>query len=149
MLGRHSLKLRFPQAARFSGMVFGMGSAGGALGHRLFVGSAGGPLQRRALVVGAEVGLATSLSVWAVTNIGRRWLSPFEPGEDAQQVLVRSVGPAVVAGPLAGMGVSRLVIARLRDKYGLNIQCPPQVLSLERHEPSKSSHLNWGESGCE
>lgn len=115
-----SLKLRFPHAARFSTMVLAVGAAGGATGHHLFLNVARGSLNRRALVVGAQVGMGTSLIVWTVTTVGQRWLSPFEPGIEARQAVRRSLWPAAVIGPLGGVAVSTLVANHLWEKFGLS-----------------------------
>lgn len=116
---KRCLRLRFPHAARFGVVVFGVGAAGGAVGHHLFVKVLNGRLERRALIVGAEVGLGTALAVWTCTNFGQSWLGPFEPGREAQAVIRRSFWPAVAAGPLCGVAVSTLVARHLWEKFEL------------------------------
>ncbi|MGQ0679368.1 MAG: hypothetical protein ACT4OM_06915 [Actinomycetota bacterium] len=110
---RRPVQIRFPQALWFGATVFTLGSAAGLAGHHLFVSVVSGSLERRAVIVGSEVGLATALVAWGVTVTGGRWIGPFQPGSDAQEVMRSSLGLAAAAGPAVGVLLSKFVVRQL------------------------------------
>jgi hypothetical protein len=115
LIGPNALRLRWPQTGWFALEVFGVGTAGGVVGHFLIVSVARGPLRRRALMVGGPMGLVTATTAWAVTYLGRSALSPFEPSQDAERTLRNSLRTGLVAGPVAGVVVSLIVMRILES----------------------------------
>jgi hypothetical protein len=111
------LRLRYPQALWFALTTAAVGTVGGGVGHFLVVRVAEGPMQERAIRCGGLVGLATALGAWALTFYGRKELSPFEPGPRVDRVLRNSLKVACVAGPVAGVGVSLLVVEALKSVF--------------------------------
>ena len=115
LISNEKLRLRWPHALWFGLEVFAVGTAGGAVGHFLIVKVARGPLKGRAFTVGGPMGLATALTVWALTYYGQTLLSPLEPGPEAERVLRSSIKVGTAAGPVAGVAVSLMVMKALKS----------------------------------
>jgi hypothetical protein len=111
---RYDLRLRYPEVLWFALTTAGVGTVGGGVGHFLVVRVAKGPLEKRALSCGGLVGFGTALIAWALTFYGREVLSPFEPSPKADQVLWDARKIACLAGPVAGITVSLLVLEVLK-----------------------------------
>jgi hypothetical protein len=129
MLRHGFLRLRYPHVLWFGLVTAGVGTAGGGVGHHLLVRVADGPMEKRALTCGAPVGLVTALAVWAVTYYGRRVISPVEPGPRADRVLKDAARIACVAGPVAGVSVSLLVLRVLKRRFGSDVSRGEEKLS--------------------
>lgn len=115
LISNEKLRLRWPHTLWFGIEVFAVGTLGGGVGHFLIVKVARGPLKGRALTVGGPMGLATALTVWALTYYGRTLLSPLEPGPEAERLLRSSVKVGSAAGPVAGVAVSLMVMKALES----------------------------------
>jgi hypothetical protein len=68
--------------------------------------------------VGFAVGMGTSLAAWGIAYLGRELIAPFEPGPDSELTIRSTLPLATISGPVAGILVSRLVIERLRARFG-------------------------------
>lgn len=109
------LTIRLAHALGFAAIVFGVGFAGGFLGHLMFVRMTGWPMVARGVLVGAVVGLGIAGVGWSVTYTLRDLLFPFRPFDEMDDLMMAWLRNALVAGPVVGVVVALAVVRHLRS----------------------------------